>query len=156
MDAFAARLVALVDARRAALRRLPLSVDPRIDRVARDYASAMAASGRFEHRSPRGQTAGDRLRAASIADWDVVAENLARSSTVRSLPTRGRGREAALCHDVDSLAADIESGWYESASHRRNMTLPELTHVGTGAAYDAKTDTVYVVQVHVRKLSRPP
>jgi uncharacterized protein YkwD len=147
MDTLAARLVALVNARRATLRRPPLSVDPRIDRVAREYASSMAASGRFAHRSAKGQAASDRLRAASIVDWDVVAENLALSSTVRE---RG-GREASLCHDVDSLAADIESGWYESRAHRRNMTLPELTHVGTGATYEARTGTVYVVQVYVRK-----
>jgi uncharacterized protein YkwD len=154
MDSLAARLVALVNARRASLKRPPLSVDPRIGRVAREYASAMAASGRFSHRS-QGQAAGDRLRAASIVDWDVVAENLALSSTVRPPPS-GRAREASLCHDVDSLAADIESGWYESPAHRRNMTLPELTNVGTGAAYDTKTDTVYVVQVYVRKLSKAP
>jgi uncharacterized protein YkwD len=152
-DALAARLVAIVNARRATLKRPPLSMDPRIDRVARDYASAMAASGRFSHRS-RGQAAGDRLRAASIVDWDVVAENLALSSTVRPPRTRGSGREAHVCHDVGSLAADIESGWYESPAHRRNMSLPELTHVGTGAAYDAKTDTVYLVQVYVRRVSR--
>jgi uncharacterized protein YkwD len=154
VDALAVRLVAVVNARRASLKRPPLSVDPRIGRVAREYASAMAASGRFSHRS-QGQAAGDRLRAASIVDWDVVAENLALSSTVRPPPS-GRAREASLCHDVDSLAADIESGWYESPAHRRNMTLPELTNVGTGAAYDTKTDTVYVVQVYVRKLSKAP
>jgi uncharacterized protein YkwD len=147
VNALAARLAALINARRATLRRPPLAVDPRIDRVALEYASSMAASGRFAHRSAKGQAAGDRLRAASIVDWDVVAENLALSSTVRG---RG-GREASLCHGVDSLAADIESGWYESRAHGRNMTLPELTHIGTGAAYEAKTDTVYVVQVYVRK-----
>jgi hypothetical protein len=116
----------------------------------------MAVSGRFDHRSPLGETAADRLRAAGVADWDVVAENLALSTTVRPPPPRDRGQKVRLCHDVDSLAADIESDWYASPRHRRDMTLPELTDVGTGAAYDPKTETMYVVQVYVRKLTKAP
>jgi uncharacterized protein YkwD len=155
VDTLAARLVAHVNARRAGAKRAPLSVDPRIDRVARAHASAMAASGRLFHRSPRGQSADGRLRSAGITDWDVVAENLALGSAVRAR-ARGRGGgEATFCHDAESLAADVVDGWRKSRGHRRNLTSPELTHVGTGAAYDAGKDRVYVVQVYVRRRAAP-
>src|SRR5262249_14274789 len=69
-----------------------------------------------------------------------------------SAPRRrvGVGGKPASAATWTRLPPDIESGWDQSP----NTTSPELTDVGTGAAYDAKTDTVYVVQLYVRKLSR--
>jgi uncharacterized protein YkwD len=144
-------VVERVNARRAGQRRRVLTDDARLHGVARAYAAAMAASGRFAHRSARGEEADDRLRAAGILDWDIVAENLARVGTARARASGGGRPPDVVCHDIGSLATSVEEGWNRSRGHRRNMTSGEVTRVGTGAAYDPKTEAVYVVQVYVRK-----
>jgi uncharacterized protein YkwD len=151
MAAVETAVVERVNARRSSLRRRVLIEDARLDGVAGGYAEAMAASGRFAHRSARGQEADDRLRAAGIRDWDIVAENLARVGTARARASGGGRSPAVVCHDIGSLAASVEEGWNRSRGHRRNLTSGDLTHVGTGAAYDPKTGAVYVVQVYVRR-----
>jgi uncharacterized protein YkwD len=151
MAAVEAAVAERVNARRGAERRRVLIDDARLDAVAHAYAAEMAASGRFAHRSARGEEADDRLRAAGIRDWDIVAENLARIGAARARASGGGRLPVVVCHDIGSLAASVEEGWNHSRGHRRNMTSAEVTHVGTGAAYDPKTEAVYVVQVYVRK-----
>jgi uncharacterized protein YkwD len=105
------RMLDLVNAERAKVRAPPLTVDPTMVEVARDYSRAMFAGGFFAHVDPEGRTPFDRMRAGGVR-FSAAGENLALAPTVQ------------LAHD----------GLMNSPGHRANILNPGFRRVGIGVA----------------------
>lgn len=96
-------------------------------RVARAHSLEMVRQGYFGHRSPSRGGLARRLAAAGLGQIPA-SENLALASG------------PAQAHDALML----------SPSHRRNILDPNMTHLGVGAAYDARQALVYFTQIFAR------
>jgi uncharacterized protein YkwD len=107
----------------------PLAVDARLSRAARDYAAALASSGRFEHTDIRGSTVVDRAEAVGYASWAFLGENLAR--TADGVP---------LEHVV--------AAWLDSPSHRANLLSAEASEMGAGCV--RRDGAIWCVQLFGR------
>lgn len=94
----------------------PVGLDLEVQRVARDYAAAMAKSGVVAHNLPGQGWAPARLQEAGVK-VTLVGENL------------GRGDSAGSIH----------AGLVNSPGHRYNLLAVEATHVGIGVAVSAAT-----------------
>jgi uncharacterized protein YkwD len=105
-DAYEARIVALVNAERAAAGLPRLAVSTCADRFAEDWSATMARTSVFEHRPSLG-TVLTGCRASA------VGENIA----------------------YGSVSADrMMAMWMGSAGHRANILSSRFTHIGVGAA----------------------
>lgn len=102
--------------------------DARLDALARHHARQMGALGFFGHRSPREGNVGERLKAAGIS-YRVAAENLAESHS----------------------ALDAQWLLEQSPGHRRNLLMPEVTHVGIGTApVPGRPGNLYLVEIFLK------
>ena len=110
-----ARLLARVNALRAAAGVAAVDVDPRLDAIAQAYADRMATQRFFAHVSPDGDALPDRLEQAGYP-YQASGENLGMAS----------GPLAAH--------AAIE----ESPGHRKNLLDPAFERVGFGLARQAR------------------
>ena len=110
-----ARLLARVNALRAAAGVSRVEPDPKLDAVAQAYADRMATQRFFAHVSPDGDALPDRLEAAGYA-YQTSGENLGMAS----------GPIAAH--------AALE----ESPGHRKNLLDPAFDRVGFGLARQAR------------------
>jgi len=110
-----ARLLARVNALRAAAGAPAVAPDPRLDAVAQAYADRMATQRFFAHVSPDGDALPDRLEQAGYA-YQSSGENLGMAS----------GPLAAH--------AAIE----ESPGHRKNLLDPAFERVGFGLARQSR------------------
>ena len=110
-----ARLLARVNALRAAAGVAAVDPDPRLEAVAQAYADRMATQRFFAHVSPDGDTLPDRLEQAGYA-YQASGENL------------GMAAGPLAAH------AAIE----ESPGHRKNLLDPAFEHVGFGLARQAR------------------
>jgi uncharacterized protein YkwD len=99
-----------------------LTVDARLVQAARRHAADMASRGYFEHRSPSGTDAGDRV-AATGYDWSSYGENIARGQ---------------------DDAAEVVRDWMDSPSHRENILTCGYREVGVGRAYDSDRKAYWV------------
>jgi uncharacterized protein YkwD len=99
-----------------------LTVNDRLVQAAHRHAADMASRGYFEHRSPSGDDAGDRV-AATGYDWSAYGENIAR------------GQDSA---------AEVVRDWMDSPSHRENILTCGYREVGVGRAYDADRKAYWV------------
>jgi uncharacterized protein YkwD len=109
----------------------------------------MAERQHMGHRGPGGSLVDDRLLAAGIRDWSETGENLGRASAARYKASDEEGRFPSVsCHDPASLGTEIEAGWAVSPGHREALLSPGYGRVGSGAAYDAAGEHVYVVHVY--------
>jgi uncharacterized protein YkwD len=104
-----ARMLALVNAERAANGLPPLQADPALAEVARAHSRDMFARGYFSHANPEGQQASDRMRKAGVP-YLVAGENLALAPTL------------AMAHQ----------GLMNSPGHRDNILRPQYGRVGIG------------------------
>jgi len=86
-------------------------VDPQLMKLARAQAQAMAARDKLDQGVVRDLSA--RLRSSGY-DAKVAAENV-----------------GAGYHTL----AQAFSGWRDSPPHRKNMLLPDATHIGIATAY---------------------
>jgi uncharacterized protein YkwD len=89
----------------------PLTVDPTIREVARDYSTTMFQEGFFAHIDQNGATPFDRMRAGG-AEFRAAGENLALAPTVQ------------IAHD----------GLMSSPGHRANILNARFHRVGIGVA----------------------
>lgn len=148
-----ARLVELVNAARTREGSAPLVPDERLVRLARQHSQRMADAGRLAHLLDDEVDLAARLRATGMLDWDRVGENIAVgpvvSSRTESLSSHVR---STRCHDVQSLAAELFAAWDASPAHSRNLRSSEFSHVGSGAAYDARRERVYVTHDFAREV----
>jgi uncharacterized protein YkwD len=99
-----------------------LTINARLVQAARRHAADMVSRGYFEHRSPSGDNAGDRV-AATGYDWSAYGENIAR------------GQDSA---------AEVVQDWMDSPSHRENILTCGFSEVGVGRAYDADHKAYWV------------
>ncbi|MFI9815165.1 CAP domain-containing protein [Saccharothrix variisporea] len=104
------RVVELVNAERANAGCGAVAVDGRAQSAAQSHADDMAARDYYDHVSPEGRDAGDRLDAAGYP-WHRVAENI---------------------HKGPSSPEDAMRDWMNSPAHRANILDCELRDLGVG------------------------
>lgn len=107
---YADRVVELVNEERAKAGCGPLRVDAKVTKAAQFHADDMAARDYYEHDSPEGESAGDRLDAAGYA-WSGWGENIHKGPT-----------------DPETAMRD----WMESPGHRDNILNCDFEHLGVG------------------------
>ncbi|GGQ22617.1 uncharacterized protein YkwD/stress response protein SCP2 [Actinomadura coerulea] len=107
---FAAEVVSLTNAHRAAHGLRPLADDPRLTAAAQAYSEDMAVRRFYSHTSPEGTQPWDRARAAGSTHLGI-GENIACGQ--RS-------------------PAEVVQGWMDSPGHRANILKPDFTHIGVG------------------------
>ncbi|XVV09138.1 CAP domain-containing protein [Actinoplanes sp. CA-131856] len=100
----------------------PLELDRRLIEAANRHAADMARRDYFEHDSPNGDSAGDRVSRAGY-DWKRYGENIARGA--------------------DS-AWEVVDGWMNSRVHRENILDCGLHEMGIGLALDRDRTTYWV------------
>jgi uncharacterized protein YkwD len=110
------RLLAEVNAVRAARGLAVLRADARLDRMAAAQARAMAEGDYFAHRGPDGKGLGARLADFGYA-YSFAAENLFAGA---------------------DQAAEAVTGWMQSPPHRRNLLATEAVVAGAGYARRAR------------------
>ncbi len=108
-DDYETILFRLTNCEREARGLEPLACDLRLGWSGRAHSKDMIERGYFDHVSPEGLNPGERLSQRGVS-WRMTAENIAMTPTM------------ALAH----------SGWMQSEGHRRNILMPEATHVGIG------------------------
>lgn len=103
----------------------PLELNQNLSRAAQAHAEDMQRRDYFDHRSPEGESVGDRAHAAGYP-WNYVGENIGWNY-----------------RDV----AHVIRGWRDSPGHCRNMMNRNYTEMGVGIA------GAYYVQVFGRSRS---
>lgn len=101
----------------------PLTVDHRLVAAANRHAADMARRGYFDHESPGGERAGNRVTDAGYV-WSRYGENIAK------------GQESPY---------QVMTDWMDSPGHRENILDCRLDQVGLGLALGSG-DTPYWVQ----------
>ena len=91
----------------------PVVLDQRLVRAAGTSARYQASRGRIGHRGPGGSRAWDRARSAGYSPH-LTAENVASGQKSFSEAMRG---------------------WERSASHKRNLLLPDAEAAGVAVSY---------------------
>lgn len=91
----------------------PLAADRLLDQAAQAYAEEMLARAFYDHRSPEGETAWERVRGAGYRARRV-GENIAKG--------------------IFSPAEVVER-WLGSQEHRRNILSPAFHQMGVGLAF---------------------
>lgn len=113
---------------------MPLTLDARLQGLARAHSADMAESGFFGHGSPRFGGFEERFRASG---WRAqrAAENLSRSESPR----------------------DAQAGLMSSPVHRANLLAPHFSHIGIGvvATRGESGRTVYLT-TQIFALPMPP
>lgn len=104
------RVVALANAERARAGCPALRVNTRLQAAAQDHADDMAARDYYEHDTPEGRDAGDRMRSAGYL-WQTWGENI----------HRGPKDPATAMRD-----------WMESPGHRENILNCGFRDIGVG------------------------
>jgi len=107
-----AAMLARVNAERAAARRPPLVLDPRLNEAAQRHADDMLQRSYYNHASPEGATPGDRVRKSGYTPH-LVAENIARGPYT---------------------VTEAMDNWMQSREHRGNILQPALRDLGVGIA----------------------
>ncbi|MER5349183.1 CAP domain-containing protein, partial [Kitasatospora sp. NPDC002551] len=107
---FAQQVVDLVNVRRAQAGCGPLIAEPRLTTAAQFHSDDMANRGFFDHASPEGRHADQRIEAAGYR-WSTWGENIARGQK--------------------DPAAVMES-WMNSPGHRANILNCSFKQIGVG------------------------
>ncbi|MFD7321603.1 CAP domain-containing protein [Streptomyces sp. NPDC059875] len=109
-DQYVDRVVSLANAEREKAGCSPLHSHSRLQQAAQAHADDMAARDYYEHISPEGRDAGDRIRAAGYASsgW---AENI---------------------HRGPKSPAEAMEDWMNSDGHRRNILNCSFKDIGVG------------------------
>ncbi|MFG1996903.1 CAP domain-containing protein [Actinoplanes sp. NPDC048988] len=116
------RVLVLVNQNRRQGGCAPLELDRRLIEAANRHAADMARRDYFEHDSPNGDSAGDRVSRAGY-DWKRYGENIARGA--------------------DS-AWEVVDGWMHSRVHRENILNCDLHEMGIGLAIGREHTTYWV------------
>lgn len=123
-----ARLHAAVNTERARAHLVPLERNRELDAVARAHSGDMARRGYLAHVNPEGLNPVERIQAAGIDHFTLLAEN-------------------AGLTDRNDPATEILRGWIASPQHRDNLYAPPFNTTGLGIAR-AKNGTWYVTQLY--------
>lgn len=87
----------------------PLTLDPKITPVARDYAMDMWKRQYFSHFNPEGQTVAERFKSAGIT-YQIVGENLALAPTVQTAMVGLMNSEGHRANILDTRFARVGMG----------------------------------------------
>lgn len=110
------RVLQLINQERAAKGLRALAWDPILSQAARQHSQNMANRGFFNHVSPDGRTASDRIKGCGMRGWSALGENLAFNQGF-----------------ADPVAFAVEQ-WLKSPMHRQNMLSPMWTSSAVGIA----------------------
>lgn len=108
---------------------IPLHGSTELAAVARTHALDMARRGYLSHENPEGQNPLERVQAAGVTGFRLLAENIGSSSV-------GGDRVVAI---VD--------GWLGSHDHRENLLNPAFNTAGV-AVVDAPDGHTIVVELY--------
>ncbi|WP_329403186.1 CAP domain-containing protein [Streptomyces melanogenes] len=108
--AYVQQVVDLANAERAKAGCSPFKADRRLNASAQAHADDMAARDYYEHNSPEGRNAGDRMSAAGY-DWHKWGENI---------------------HRGPKTPADAMRDWMNSPGHRANLLDCGFKDIGVG------------------------
>jgi uncharacterized protein YkwD len=123
------RLMELAAERRQAAGVPPLQPDPGLRTAARAHVLDMLERGYFDHVSPDGQDASDRVAILDRRFIGTTGENLAQE---KGIPVADLGAQTG------PLAQRIVDGWMHSPEHRRNLLDRRYTDFGLAAAGQGK------------------
>jgi uncharacterized protein YkwD len=112
---------------RAAAGAGPLTVDPQLERIARERATDMAVRSYFSHTSPSGQTAFDLMDASGFVAYGS-AENIASSN-----------------YPASQAVSVAMNGFMNSTGHRESLLNPMYTRAGIG--YNVAADGTHYFAV---------
>ena len=110
----------------------PLKWDAEVCLMARSHSESMSRLGFFSHTTPQGQRLRDRARAAGIAQFSVLGENIAYN----------QGYE-------DPGAFAVER-WMLSPKHRDNILSSEFRAMAIGS-FVAADGSVYLTQTFITR-----
>jgi uncharacterized protein YkwD len=110
------RVLQLINKQRAAKGLGALVTDPILLRAARMHSQNMATRNFFNHVSPDGKTATQRIRECGLRGWRALGENISYNQ------------------GYDDPAAFAVEKWLESPMHRENMLNPMWTSTAVGIA----------------------
>ena len=108
--------------------RAELVSSPVLDRVAQAHAEDMIRRSFYAHRSPEGDTAGNRVREAGYGRPRMVSENIAKGQFT---------------------PAETVERWMASSGHRANILRARAKEVGSGVAFGENDNGFEVVWVQV-------
>ncbi|MFC6565202.1 CAP domain-containing protein [Actinoplanes utahensis] len=117
------QVLALVNRHRRAAGCATITVDQRLIAAASRHAGDMARRGYFDHESPGGERAGNRVSDAGYV-WSRYGENIAR------------GQDSPF---------EVMTDWMNSPGHRENIVDCRLDQMGVGLALSSD-GTPYWVQ----------
>ena len=124
-----AELFARVNAVRAEHQLIPLRASSELAAVARAHAEDMARRGYLAHENPEGKNPLDRVTAAGVTGFRLLAENIGESSV-----------------SGDRVEA-IVVAWMGSHDHRENVLNPAFNTAGV-AVVEAPGDKTIVVELY--------
>ena len=110
------RVLQLINKQRSARGLRTLVMDPILLRAARMHSQNMATRNFFNHVSPDGKTATQRIRECGLRGWRALGENIAYNQ------------------GYDDPAAFAVEKWLDSPMHRENMLNPMWTSTAVGIA----------------------
>ncbi|HWJ68363.1 MAG TPA: CAP domain-containing protein [Nocardioides sp.] len=108
-------IVTLTNARRALVGCRPLRVDLDLRQAARGHSRRMAKAQVMSHQLPGEYRLGRRVTNAGYVGWTRVAENIAAGF---------------------SSASSVVRAWWNSPTHKRNLTDCSLRHIGVGVVWN--------------------
>ena len=111
-----------------------LTTLPALRDVARRHSEDMARRGFFDHASPEGSTAGDRVLAFGLP-YRMVGENIGKSM------------------EMEDPVVTIVDGWLHSPGHRANLLHPRYRRTGVGIAI-SEDGVIYFTQLFVQPTGR--
>lgn len=124
-----AELANAVNRMRAAHKLIPLAPQRELAAVARAHALEMAKLSYLDHVNRAGQNPLERVQAAGVSGFRMLAENIGAS-------TVSRNRSEA-----------IVSGWMDSRDHRENLLNPAFNAAGL-AVIEAPDGRTVAVQLY--------
>ncbi|MFG2872506.1 CAP domain-containing protein [Streptomyces sp. NPDC048338] len=109
------QVIALVNEEREKAGCRPLRAEQRLRSSAQAHADDMAARDYYEHQSPEGRNAGDRISRTGYA-WSAWGENI---------------------HRGPKSAVRVMEDWMDSDTHRHNILNCSFREIGVGVALTA-------------------
>lgn len=110
------QVLTLVNQERAKAGCASLTRDSRLAGAAHAHSADMAANGYFDHTTPAGVTAAQRITNAGYS-WSSMGENIAEGQ---------------------ATPASVMQAWMNSSGHRANILNCGFRNIGVGLAYDAR------------------
>jgi uncharacterized protein YkwD len=118
--------------------RPTLERDDGLGRIAREFVSFIARTGKYSHEAD-GSTPSGRARRGGY-DFCLISENLAYQYNSTGFTTR-------------ELAKKLVEGWKNSAGHRKNMLDRDALHTAVAVGRGEKNGYYYAVQLFARPRS---